>query len=76
MSTTIYGLESVFGGNETTTLNKENFSKQISDTTSDTLSRSISPFAEAGDEEKNDEETEKTFEGQLWKLWMNSEGIW
>ena len=64
MSTTIYGLESVFGGNETTTL-KENFSKQISDTASDILSRSISPFAEAGDEEKSDEETVKTFEGQL-----------
>ena len=38
--------------------------EQISDIKSDTLSRSISLFAEADDEEKSDEETEKTSLGQ------------
>ena len=59
-------VESVDGGIESTTL-KENISKiseQVSDTTSDISSSSILLFAEACDEEKRDEETEKASEGQ------------
>ena len=42
----------------------QKFAEHISDTTSDTLSRSISPFAEADDEEKSDEVTGKTSQCQ------------
>ena len=42
----------------------QKFAEHVSDTTSDTFSRSISPFAEADDKEKSDEVTGKTSQGQ------------